>query len=245
MQCWHQHQHQQHQAGGPGLAVPVVIRRDGVRVNHHRQRRGGLIDPRGPELVVETGEQQRRGLSRHARHAQDHAGQNALAWPPARPRGWCTFHLLAPSASAPSRSEFGTVAGTARWRAGRWESSSGSARSRRPARRNGACGTTTTRPGENADHDGGHAVQQVRGVADQHRQGLAAELRQIDAAQNPDRNADQAAAPGSIRAAHDGIGHAAAGFAGRQGKLGEESSNRASASRYRPDSRGSGTEPTR
>src|SRR5665811_1188588 len=37
-----QHERDQHQAGGPGLTMPVVKRRDRVRVDHDRQGSRGL-----------------------------------------------------------------------------------------------------------------------------------------------------------------------------------------------------------
>ncbi len=77
-------------------------------------------------------------------------------------------------------------------------------------------------PGEDADHDGGHAVQQVRGVANHHRNGLAAEFGQIDAAQESHRNADHRRDQDQYGAAHDGVGHASAHLAGGQRQLGEE-----------------------
>src|SRR5215469_18540754 len=39
-----QNDHDQDQTGGPGLAVPVVIRRNGALVDHDRQGGGGLVN---------------------------------------------------------------------------------------------------------------------------------------------------------------------------------------------------------
>ena len=47
-------------------------------------------------------------------------------------------------------------------------------------------------------------------------------LGKINPAQHPDRNADQPGQSKQRRAAHDGIGHAAAGFPDRFGQLREE-----------------------
>ena len=51
---------------------------------------------------------------------------------------------------------------------------------------------------------------------------LAAELGQIDAGQETDRKADQRRDADNLRAADDGVGHAAARLAGRSGSLREE-----------------------
>ena len=138
-----QHQHEQHQAGGPGLPVPVLVRRNRVRVNHDRQRSGGLLQLVRPELVVEAGEQQRRGFAGDARHAQDHAGKDALFGRRHHHRAEWSGSCSRPARAILRAANWARRAETVRCCAGRWESSSGSARSRRPTPRNGACGTTT------------------------------------------------------------------------------------------------------
>jgi len=135
------------------------------------------------------GKQQRRGLARHTSHAEDHARHDALA---AGTHRKMVRVLLAPSASEPSRSELGTPRRTVSWPEGRWESSSGSGRSRRP-RAEVVHGHNDHRPGENSDDDGGHAVQQIAVVAYQTSARFCRELRQVDAAQESRWNADGAA----------------------------------------------------
>ena len=76
--------------------------------------------------------------------------------------------------------------------------------------------------GKNADHDGRHAVQQVRGIADEERHRSPAEFRQVHAAQQADGNPKQRGKQQELQAAHDGIGHSSTGFAHRDGKLGKE-----------------------
>src|SRR5437879_9046878 len=75
---------------------------------------------------------------------------------------------------------------------------------------------------ENADDDGRDAVEQVGGVANNEGSGAAAEFREINGAKESDGNADKRGHQQELRAAEDGVGHAAAGFADRHGQLGKE-----------------------
>ena len=76
--------------------------------------------------------------------------------------------------------------------------------------------------GEDADDDGGDAVEQVCGVADDEGHGAAAEFGEIDAAEETYWHTDERREKKKLGAADDGVGHAAAGFADRSGELGEE-----------------------
>src|ERR1039458_4714693 len=49
-----QHERDQHQAGGPGLTMPVVKRGNRVRVDHDGQRGRRLRDASPPELIVKA-----------------------------------------------------------------------------------------------------------------------------------------------------------------------------------------------
>src|SRR5215213_7874861 len=73
----HQHETDEHQRARPGLRVPLVVGAD--RVGEHLQRERGdrLAHLRGPELIAEGGEEQRRRLARHARDGDQHAGDDA------------------------------------------------------------------------------------------------------------------------------------------------------------------------
>src|SRR5215208_5561052 len=62
------------EGAGPGLPVRDVVRADGIGEDLERQRRDGLVEPHRPEVVAERGEEQRRGLARHARHGHEGAG---------------------------------------------------------------------------------------------------------------------------------------------------------------------------
>src|SRR5215469_9381889 len=55
-------QDNQHQGSGPSLAVPFVVRRDGVGKNLQRKCRHGLTGIEVPELETERGQQQGRGF---------------------------------------------------------------------------------------------------------------------------------------------------------------------------------------
>src|ERR1700733_962818 len=61
------HDAEQHQAGGPGLAVPVVVGSDGVVVDHAGERGDGLAPAGAPEAIAEGGEEQRSGFAGDAR----------------------------------------------------------------------------------------------------------------------------------------------------------------------------------
>ena len=67
--------------------------------------------------------------------------------------------------------------------------------------------------GENADDDGGHAVEQIRGVTHNEGHGAPAEFGQVDRPQEADGNTDQRGQEKQLGAADDGVGHAAACFA--------------------------------
>src|SRR5471032_2155222 len=67
--------HQQRAA--PGQRAPVVVRAHGELVDHHRQVGDRHVHVGAEELVVERGEQQRRGLARDAGQRQQHAGDHA------------------------------------------------------------------------------------------------------------------------------------------------------------------------
>src|SRR5260370_4493935 len=54
-----QNQSQQHQARRPRLPVPILVRRNSVRENHHWQRRRRLLPTVAPAAVSVRGEQPR------------------------------------------------------------------------------------------------------------------------------------------------------------------------------------------
>src|SRR5882762_4359645 len=75
---------------------------------------------------------------------------------------------------------------------------------------------------KNADDNGRHTVEQVGGIANDEGGGAAAEFREIDGAEETDRNADEGSEQKQLAAANNGVGHAAASFADRRGQLGKE-----------------------
>src|SRR6266699_4330265 len=75
---------------------------------------------------------------------------------------------------------------------------------------------------KNADDDGGHAVEQVRGIADDEGGGAAAEFGEIDGAKKSDGNTEQRSHQEHLPAAENGVGHAPADFTDGNGQFGEE-----------------------
>src|SRR5438105_3496115 len=65
------------QRSGPRLGVPVVVWADGIVEDLERQRRDGLPDGGGPEVVAERREQERRRLAGDARDGDERAGDDA------------------------------------------------------------------------------------------------------------------------------------------------------------------------
>src|SRR5580704_17282801 len=78
------------------------------------------------------------------------------------------------------------------------------------------------RVGEDADDDGGHAVEQIGGVADDERESLATEFGEIDTSEQTHGQAHDCGEEEEFEAADDGVGHAAAGFSDWFRKLREE-----------------------
>ena len=66
--------------------MPVVVRGDGVGVDHDRQGGGRLGEPAAPELVVESGKQQRRGLARRCARRPESCRSGFPCCRPAPPR---------------------------------------------------------------------------------------------------------------------------------------------------------------
>src|SRR2546427_7553917 len=64
-QADHEHQADQDQGAGPGLAVPVVVRRDRVCEDLERKGRDRLVESVVPEPVAEGGEEERRRRPGH------------------------------------------------------------------------------------------------------------------------------------------------------------------------------------
>ena len=86
----HQHGERDQQRAGPGELLPVLVGAQRELEDHHRQVRHRRVHVGAPELVVERGEQQRRGLAGDARDREQHAGDHAGA---RRAVGDATDHL--------------------------------------------------------------------------------------------------------------------------------------------------------
>ena len=74
-----QHGEGDDQRAGPGQLLPVLVGAERELEDHDRQARHRRVEIGAPELVVERGEQQRRGLAADARDRQQHAGDHAGA----------------------------------------------------------------------------------------------------------------------------------------------------------------------
>jgi len=60
----HKHAQSYDQGAGPSEVLPVLVRAHGELEDHDRQVRHWLVHVERPELVVEGGEKERRGLPR-------------------------------------------------------------------------------------------------------------------------------------------------------------------------------------
>ena len=65
------------QRAGPGELLPVLVGRERELEDDDRQARHRGVEVGAPELVVERGEQQRRGLAADAGDREQHAGDHA------------------------------------------------------------------------------------------------------------------------------------------------------------------------
>src|SRR5271163_469595 len=78
------------------------------------------------------------------------------------------------------------------------------------------------RVSEDADYDGGDAVEQVSGVTHNERESFAAEFGEVDAGEQADGQAHHCGEKQQLEAADDSVSHAAAGFADGFRKLSKE-----------------------
>src|ERR1700693_4116501 len=83
-------------------------------------------------------------------------------------------------------------------------------------------GQDRERVGEDTDDDGGDAVEQIGGVADDEGKSFPAEFGEIDAGEQAYGQAHDCSEKEQLEAADDGAGHAGAGFFEGFGELREE-----------------------
>src|SRR5581483_9505874 len=76
---------------------------------------------------------------------------------------------------------------------------------------------------DQADYDGGHAIENVGGEAHELTEAIAAIFREIDTRADANRNANQACNGENDYRTDECVGHSSAGFADRLGSLCEES----------------------
>jgi hypothetical protein len=194
-----QHDQRDQQRAAPGQLLPVVVGAHGELEDHHRQVGHRLAHVGAEELVVQRGEQQRRGLADDPGDRQQHAGDDAAA-PRAASPSVLTFQRGAPSAKAASRRLPAPGAACSRWCAPPPAWRSATARANPPSRRSaGPCATAIAYTNRPSTIDGADSMMSVtkRVVAGELR-GVA-ELGQIDAGQDADRGGHERREPTIIR----------------------------------------------
>src|SRR5260370_4551560 len=201
--------------------MPIIGRSERISIDHHRQGSSGLFPARAPELIAKGGKEERRGFPSDASEGQEDSGQNAAIrsgdddsgnrLPFAGAEGHGAF---SESVWDGAKKFFGAAQGDGNHHQAQSEAA-------------GECGVLLERVNgkavsKNADDDGGHAVEQVRGITDNKSGGAAAEFGEIDGAKKSDGNPKDRGKQKQLGAAEDGVGHAAAGLADGSGELGEK-----------------------
>src|SRR6266403_927687 len=211
----------QNQRARPCLPVPFVEGRDGIGKDLQRQGCRRLVRLPIPVLVSKCGEQQRRGFSGNAREGQHDAGDDS--------RG----------SRAQRNRERGAPAGDAQTVRGfadsLWDQEQHLLGGPRDGRNhhNGERNATGQRRemflrehdqpvGHNADHDGGHTVQDIGDKAHNIAIAVSPVLGKKNARADPERDAEQTGDRKNDHRADDGIRHAAAGLTHRLRSLGQE-----------------------
>src|SRR5437016_5406241 len=216
-----QNQTEQDKPRGPGLAMPIIVRSDRISKDHNRQGSRGLFPARAPELIAKRGKQERCGFPRDSGEGQQNGGEDATI----RGRdddGGDGF----PLAGAQSHGGF---AQSVRNRAQKFFGTAESDGNHHQAESEsaGECGVVLERVNDkavskNTDDDGGHAVEQVRSIADNKSDGTAAKFRKIDGAKESDGNTHERSEQEQLGAAENGVGQAATGLADGRWQLSEK-----------------------
>src|SRR5436309_6643173 len=201
--------------------MPIIVRSKGISIDHHRQGSRGMSPARAPELVAESGEEERGGFTGNTGESQEDGSENAairgrhddggdgLPFTGAESHGG-----FAQRVRYAAKEFFGTAKRDGDQHQA--ESENASERGVLPERMNDKAVS------KNADDDGGHAVEQVRSITDKKSGGAAAEFGEIDGAKKSDGNTKEGSKQKHLGAAEDGVGHAAAGFTDGDGQFGEE-----------------------
>src|SRR4029077_1218936 len=72
-----QNQTEQDEPRGPSLTVPIIVRSEGISINHHRQGSSRLLPARAPELIAKGGKEERGGFTGDAGEGQQNGGEDA------------------------------------------------------------------------------------------------------------------------------------------------------------------------
>src|SRR5438309_3905494 len=68
----------EHQRASPGLAMPIVIRRNGIGKNLQGKRGDGLAEAVIPKTITERGEKERRRFAAHTSESKENPGDDPL-----------------------------------------------------------------------------------------------------------------------------------------------------------------------
>src|SRR6266581_1439369 len=205
--------------------MPIIVRTERISIDHHRQGSSGLFPARAPELIAKGGKEERRGFPSDASEGQEDGGQNAA--------------ISSGDDDSGNRLPFAGAEGHGAFSESVWDGAEkffGAAQGdgnhhQAESEAAGECGVLLERVNgkavsKNADDDGGHAVEQVRGITDNKSGGAAAEFGEIDGAKKSDGNPKDRGKQKQLGAAEDRVGHAAAGLADGRGPRPRKSSQK-------------------
>src|SRR4029077_14891494 len=160
----YQNQAEQNKPRSPSLTVPIIIRGEGISIDHHREGSGGLSPAGAPELIAKSGEEEGGGFTGDAGESQEDGSEDA-AIGGRDDDGGDGF----PFAGAESHSAFAKSAGNTAKKflgAAKGDGNHHQAKSE-TAGESGVLpeGVNDKAVSKNADDDGGHAVEEIRGIA--------------------------------------------------------------------------------
>src|ERR1700686_627831 len=202
--------------------MPIIVWGEGISKDHHRQRSRGMSPGRAPELIAKSGEEERGSFTGNAGEGQEDGGENSAIGGRDDDRGdGFPFTGAEGHGGFAQRVRHGAQKF---FRAAKGDGNHHQAKSETASE----CGVLLERVNdqavsENADDDGGHAVEQVSSITDNESDGAAAaEFGEIDGAKKSDGNTKDGSKQKHLGAAEDGVGQAAAGFTDGNGQFGEE-----------------------
>ena len=212
----------QDETRGPSLAMPILIGRDRIGIYHHGQRSGGLRPTVVPEAIAKGGKEQRSSFTSDASKSEEDGGENAAVG-----RGNNDGANGFGFAGTECHGAFAQIVWNVLEKflgAAQCDGNHHQAESERTSEgREVFEGQDDHGVGKNADDDGRDAIEKVGGIANDGGNEATAEFSEVDTAEEADGHAKERGCEQKLAAAHDGVGHAAAGFANGFGKLRKES----------------------